>query len=130
MDILKFGGHSKDSDNTEKPKEVTSPTINEAVDILVERLFNTPEYQLYLHEKERVKGDEICIDKIHRYREITYELQNLSPERKFRDGKRLESELDELGRDVRVSDFLQAEVDFARIYQDIIKRILNRIELD
>ena len=105
-------------------------SLNRAADDLVDILFSAPEYKEYSREKERIRGDEECIGRIHRFRELTYELQCASDDHRRHEKDRIERECEALARDKRVIDYMQAEVDFIRVYQEMIKRILNRIEID
>ncbi|MCR4658372.1 MAG: YlbF family regulator [Lachnospiraceae bacterium] len=104
--------------------------LDMAVSSLIKSLLDTPEYRTYLQEKSRVDGDEECLNKIRRFRELSYELQNCSDEQRMHEAARIEAESDALCNDVRVLDFMQAEVDFIRLYQDIIGRIIKEIDIE
>ncbi|MCR4740781.1 MAG: YlbF family regulator [Lachnospiraceae bacterium] len=114
----------------EENKNEKTEELFMAADHLTDLLFKTQEYLDYLREKERVKGDVECINRIRRFRELTYEMQSIADDNRRNEKYRIEKECEELCTDKRVIDYMQAEVDFIRIYQEVIKRIINRIELD
>ncbi|HAG69475.1 MAG TPA: hypothetical protein DCL38_05830 [Lachnospiraceae bacterium] len=105
-------------------------SLDRAVDSLIEQLLLTTEYKTYLRLKDRVGNDEQCLKKIRRFRELSYELQNLTDEQRVREAARIEAESDALCSDPRVMDFMQAELDLVRLYQDIISRIIKEIDLE
>ncbi|MCR4924373.1 MAG: YlbF family regulator [Lachnospiraceae bacterium] len=115
-----------DSKSKENKKD---GSLDRAIEDLIKVIRNTPEYISFKQEKERINNDSECIEKIHRFRELTYDLQNASPEQRMRDEGRYMAEIDRLSTDGRVTDYMQAEVDFARLYQDVMEKILNNIEL-
>ena len=104
--------------------------LDRAVEALIEQLLLTPEYKTYLKEKDRVGNDEQCLNKIRRFRQLSYELQSLSDEQRVNEAARIEAESDALCSDMRVLDFMQAEVDFIRLYQGIISRIIKEIDIE
>ncbi len=104
--------------------------LEQAVATLIDRLLTTQEYKAYLKYKERVSGDEECLNKIRRFRELSYELQNCSDERRMSEAARIEAECDALCGDFRVLDFMQAEIDFIRLYQSVISRIIEEIDIE
>ncbi|MCR5789830.1 MAG: YlbF family regulator [Lachnospiraceae bacterium] len=104
--------------------------LDQAVEAFIEQLLLTPEYQAYLKEKDRISDDEKCLNNIRRLRQLSFDLQNLSDEQRLHEGALIERECDELCEDVRVLDFMQAETDFIRLYQEILQRILERIDIE
>lgn len=103
--------------------------IDEAVDILIEQMCATDTYKAYVEEKRRVENDEGCIEKIRRYRALSEEIQNMSDDERVRDGDRIENELDQITMDARVLDYVQAEIDFARMFQKAINKITDAIDM-
>ena len=104
-------------------------SIEEAVDVLIEQMCATDAYKAYMEEKHRVENDESCVEKIRRYRALSEEIQNMSDEERSRDGARIEDELDKITMDARVLDYVQAEIDFARMFQKAINRITDAIDM-
>ncbi|MBQ7564530.1 MAG: YlbF family regulator [Lachnospiraceae bacterium] len=104
--------------------------LEQAVKALIEQLLSTQEYVSYLKEKDRVGSDAECMDKIRRFRHLSYELQNLSDEQRVHEGARIEAECDNLCSDIRVLDFMEAEIAFVRLYQGIIHRIIKEIDIE
>ena len=105
-------------------------TLDRAVELLIEQLLLTPEYKAYLGMRERIGDDEECLNKIRRFRQLSDELQNLSDEQRISEAARIEAESDALCNDPRVLDFMQAEIDFVRLYQGIIGRIITEIDIE
>ncbi len=101
-----------------------------AVESLIEQLLRTPEYEAYARAKERVEGDEECLNKIRRFRQLSIEIQNYSDEQRIREGARIETECDRLLEDPRVMDTMEAETDLVRMYQYVISRMIEAIELE
>ncbi len=104
--------------------------LEKALNALIKQLLLTDEYVSYLKEKDRVGTDEECLEKIRRFRDLSEELQNLTDEQRFREGARIEAECENLCSDVRVLDFMEAEIDFVRLYQGIIHRIIKEIDIE
>ena len=105
-------------------------TLDRAVEVLIEQLLLTPEYTTYLEMKGKVEDDEECLNKIRRFRQLSDELQNLTDEQRIREAARIEAECDALCNDPRVLDFMQSEIDFVRLYQGIIGRIITEIDIE
>ena len=104
--------------------------LEQAVNALIERLLSSEEYVTYLREKERVGSDEECLKKIRRFRQLSDELQALSDEQRVREGARIEAECDSLCSDMRVLDFVEAEMAFVRLYQGVILKITKEIDIE
>ena len=104
--------------------------LEQAVNALIEQLLSTDEYVSYLKEKDRVGTDEECMEKIRKFRRLSYELQNLTDEQRVHEGARIEAECDNLCSDMRVLDFMEAEIAFVRLYQGIIRRIIKEIDIE
>ncbi|MBQ8970770.1 MAG: YlbF family regulator [Lachnospiraceae bacterium] len=104
--------------------------LEQAVNALIEQLLSTDEYVSYLKEKDRVGTDEECMEKIRKFRRLSYELQNLTDEQRVHEGAKIEAECDNLCSDMRVLDFMEAEIAFVRLYQGIIRRIIKEIDIE
>ncbi len=105
-------------------------SLDRAVEVLIEQLLLTPEYKTYLGMKEKIEEDEECLNKVRRFHRLSDEIQNLTDEQRIREAARIEAESDELCSDSRVLDFMQAEIDFVRLYQGIIGRIITEIDIE
>lgn len=105
-------------------------SLDRAVEALIEQLLLTTEYKTYLEMKGKIGDDEECLNKIRRFRQLSDELQNLSDEQRIREAARIEAECDDLCNDPRVLDFMQSEIDFVRLYQGIIGRIITEIDIE
>ena len=104
-------------------------SVDDAVDVLIEQMQQSEIYKEYVAQKHRVETDSECVEKIRRYRNLSQEIQNMSDEERVNSGFRIENELDEICSDGRVLDYVQAEVDFARMFQRAQQKVNDAIEM-
>ena len=105
--------------------------LDGAIEELIEQMRHTSTYQNYAKQKETVKNFPELKEKIDTLRELNYRLQKMpESEGLYEEGERLEQEYEELCEDTRVHDFMQAELDFCRLFQDILAKITSSIEFE
>ena len=103
-------------------------SLDSAIAVLVDRIRETDEFKNYSRCIEEVKYDEEAMDKINRLREISLRIQQYDEDRLNREAEEIEKTIENLCIDSRVSDFMQAEVDFSRLYQRITEAIIGLID--
>lgn len=105
--------------------------LDGAIEELIEQMCRTSAYQNYARQKETVKNFPELKEKIDTLRELSYRLQKMpESESLYEESERLEQEYEELCEDTRVHDFMQAELDFCRLFQDILAKITSSIEFE
>lgn len=107
------------------------PEMEKATKKYIEALQNTEEYRNYCHMKESAKADPALWQQICDYRKRRYEFQNLtSQEELFDRVDAFEREYRELRADKRVVDFLNAEVAFCRMMQEVNLHIVEAMQFE
>lgn len=82
----------------------------------IDQLKSYDAYRNYLQQKEKLKQFPALRDAVLRVREITEIMQeDVSAEEE----ERLRAEFDTLNADPVVHDFMQAEIDYCRMFQEI-----------
>ncbi len=105
--------------------------FDSTVESLIAVIHNTKEYQAFLHEKEKVARFPELKQKINEYRLKNYELQNSTNDDELFDKmEEFDREYEEFRDDPLVSDFLEAELDFCRMMQDMNMRITAALDFD
>lgn len=95
---------------------------------LIEVLEESEPFQNYLKQQEMAKSDQELLEKIHEIRDLNLKLQTeQNSERAYEEQDLLEARYDELCSDKRVYDFIQAELDFVKIYQELNQIILDKV---
>lgn len=93
---------------------------------IIDRLRECSEYKHYLEQKERILQFPELKNSIYRLREINNLIQEVTdPETE----ENLRAEYEWLCSDVRVHDFMQAELDYCRMFQEIEAIMASELEL-
>ena len=105
--------------------------LEAAVRNLIDVLKQTQEYQSYQENVKAIRDDVEIKSKIDELRSLNYLMQN-TPEgaESVENEERLEEQFERLCEDSRVNDFMQAEIDFCRMFQDIMMQITQEIDFE
>jgi len=105
--------------------------MEKATDKYIAALQKSDEYCNYADAKAKAKEDPILWQQICEYRRKRYEFQNLtSPEELFDRVDAFERDYREWKKDSRVTAFLDAELAFCRMMQDINLRIVDAVDFE
>lgn len=105
-----------------------SKSMELIVDEFIKAIEDSSVYQEYARQQENVKGHQDVLDKINEIRELNLRLSTIqNSDQAYDEQDRLEKRYDELSGDKRVFDFIEAENRFIGMYQEIYKRIMERI---
>jgi len=105
--------------------------LEAAVKNLIVEIKNSKTYLSYRKQKENINDDEELKLKIEELQRLNFMMQN-SPEgpNSLEEQERLEQQFEDLCEDSRVNDFFQAELDFCRLFQDTLQRIVKDIDFE
>ena len=93
---------------------------------MIDSLRSCEEYQHYLQEKEKIQKVPELKASIYRLREINLLIQEVTdPETE----EHLRAEYDYLSADIRIRDFMQAETDYCRLFQEIEEVMASELDL-
>ncbi|MCR5221800.1 MAG: YlbF family regulator [Lachnospiraceae bacterium] len=93
---------------------------------MIDSLRSCEEYQHYLQEKEKIQKFPELKASIYRLREINLLIQEVTdPETE----EHLRAEYDHLSADIRIRDFMQAETDYCRLFQEIEEVMASELDL-
>ncbi len=106
-------------------------SLDAAVDNLIDEMKRTEVYRQYQSQKNSIDTDPEARAKIEELRALNLKIQN-TPENVdiLDESERLEEKLEELCEDSRVNDFMQAELDFCRLFQDILSHLVQEIDFE
>lgn len=105
--------------------------LENVVDSMINAIKNTKEYQNYLREKEKISRFPDVAQQINEYRIKNYELQSMtSKEELFNKIDDFDREYEKFKEDPLVSDFLEAELDFCRMMQNITMTVTAALDFD
>ena len=94
---------------------------------IMDRLRECSEYKRYLEQKRRIMQFPELKGNIYRIREIYGQIQEVTdPETE----DNLRAEYEQLCSDVRIHDFMQAELDYCRMFQEIEAIMAKELDLD
>ncbi len=97
----------------------------------VEYLKNTPEYREYQNQKRRISSDEELKNGVDTLRELSYRIQQDSDERSLAaNTSKFMEDYKDLLQVKQVRDFLKAEDGFTRLVKDLLKSIVEGLELE
>ncbi len=103
--------------------------INQATDEFIAALLDSEEYHNYRTELARVKQFPELKAKIDEFRRRNYELQARG-DLDFDKLDRFEKEYETFREDIRVADFLAAELDLCKAVQKISMRITDALQFE
>ena len=107
------------------------PELEKATKKYIAAMQDTEEYQNYCRMKEAAKADPTLWQQICDYRKRRYEFQNLtSQEELFDRVDAFEREYRELKTDKRVVEFLNAELAFCRMMQEVNLYIVEAMRFE
>ena len=93
---------------------------------IMDRLRECSEYKHYLEQKERILQFPQLKSSIYRLREINGLIQDVTdPETE----ENLRAEYENLCSDARIRDFMQAELDYCRMFQEIEAIMASELDL-
>lgn len=105
--------------------------VERAANQLIDEILASEYYKAYETQKERMKGKPELRDKINEFRERNFQLQNLEDsDELFDEVDKLEREYELFSSDPIVGLFLEAELNFCRMIQDINYKIVEAIEFE
>lgn len=106
-------------------------SIEKATDFFIEQIRKTEVFQEYNFQKERLKQQPELFAQVVVYRQENYLLQTgTSKEDLFERMDAFEKEYEKFLEDPLVDDFLQAEVAFCRMMQEINVRITTDLDFE
>lgn len=95
------------------------------------RIAETDVYRKYCYEKDRIKKQPDLYEKVNEYRALTFQLQNNT------DQDQLFDKLDEYEREYEkfrenpvVESFLQAELGFCRLMQELNNLVMEQLDFE
>lgn len=109
----------------------TNREIWEGIDVLVAAIKKTTEYQEYEFQKEKIKRIPELKARIDDFRKKNYELQNSPQSDNLMEAvERFQKEYESFMENPLVADFLQAELAFCRLMQDVNVHITAAIDFE
>lgn len=95
------------------------------------KIQQTDIYRTYCHERERIKQDPELHAKVNAYRQATFELQNYTDQDQLFDRMdAYEKEYENFRENPVVESFLQAELAFCRMMQELNILILDHLDFE
>ncbi|MBO4902907.1 MAG: YlbF family regulator [Lachnospiraceae bacterium] len=94
---------------------------------IIDRLRECGEYKHYLEEKEKILRFPELKSSIYRLREINGLIQEVTDQDREEE---LRAEYDRLYSDIRIHDFMQAELDYCRMFQEIQAIMAQELDLE
>lgn len=105
--------------------------IMEAARGFADQIMTSDTYKEYLYQRERIKKQPELYAKVNEYRQRNYDLQNETDSEELFD--RLEAfdkEYEKFRENPFVDDFLQAELAFCRMMQDVYMLLADEIDFE
>jgi cell fate (sporulation/competence/biofilm development) regulator YlbF (YheA/YmcA/DUF963 family) len=104
-------------------------SVHEALDRLIKEVIVSKEYQEYLREKERVKKYPELKKRLDEFRRKNFQMHN-GDDRALEMLDQMEQEYDTLMENPVVSGFLNSELAFCRLMQDISMSLAGSIDFE
>ena len=104
--------------------------LSEALDGLICELKKTEFFDNYYRCIREIEGDSEAEARVNELRALSIKVQEFSEDEINREIENIEKRLEELCSDNRVAEFMIAESEFSRLYQEIVARIINSLEDD
>ncbi len=110
---------------------MTNDQIRMAAKDYASRIQETDIYRKYCKERERLKKDPELYAKVNEYRRSTYELHNNTDKDQLFDRMdAYEKEYESFRENPLVENFLQAELDFCRLIQELNIIIMDHLDFE
>ena len=111
--------------------KIIGNNLDAAVNNLIDEMKQTEAYKQYQYQKNSIYTDPEAKSKIDELRALNLKIQN-APENVdiLDESERVEEQLEEICEDSRVNDFMQAELDFCRLFQDILSQLAQGIDFE
>ncbi len=95
------------------------------------KIQQTDIYRIYCRERERIKQDPELYAKVNAYRQATFELQNYTDQDQLFDRMdAYEKEYEHFRENPLVENYLQAELAFCRMMQELNILILDHLDFE
>ena len=105
--------------------------IRTAAKDYAEKIRQTDVYRTYCREKDRLKADPELFAKVNEYRRNTYDLQNnTDSDQLFDRMDAYEKEYESFRENPLVENFLQAELAFCRMIQELNVLVLDHLDFE
>ena len=110
---------------------MTDEEIRSAAKKYAGEIMETDVYRKYCYEKERIKKQPDLYAKVNEYRERTFELQNaMNDEDLFDKMDAYEKEYEKFRENPVVEGFLQAELAFCRMMQELNEIVMFHLDFE
>ena len=110
---------------------MTSDQIRMAAKEYAGKIQETDIYHNYCREKERIKKDPELYAKVNRYRQMTFDLHNNTDKDQLFDRMdSYEKEYESFRENPLVENFLQAELAFCRMIQELNTIIMDHLDFE
>lgn len=111
--------------------DLMSKEVQDALNVFMNVIKNTNEYKEYNFQKEKVKRIPELKARIDEFRAKNYQLQNSQEnDNLMEDVERLQRENEKFLENPLVADFLQAELEFCRMMQEVNVGIAEAIDFE
>lgn len=105
--------------------------MREAIKQFADKIMASDTYMEYLYQREKIKKQPALYDKVNEYRQRNFELQNETDEEDLFDRmEAFEREYEKFREDPLVDDFLNAELAFCRLMQEIDLLLAQAIDFE
>lgn len=105
--------------------------LDNAVEDLITAIRDSNEYQAFLQEKDRMNQFPELKKQIDEYRIRNYELQSMTNEEElFQQMEEFNHKYERFREDPLVSAFLEAEINFCRMMQEMSMKITAALDFD
>lgn len=109
---------------------MTDEEIKKSAKEYAEKIKDTDIYRKYYYERERIKKQPDLYAKVNEYRARTYELTNYTEGDLFERMDAYEKEYEKFRENPIVEGFLQAELEFCRMMQELNELIMEHLDFE
>ncbi len=102
--------------------------FDEAFEAMLDSLKKTDEFINYRNCFAAIQDDDTAKECVDRIRELNIKVSQMSEDEYERESEDMAARMEELCSDVRVFDFILAEVDFSKLFQHITDRIVGTLD--
>lgn len=99
-----------------------------ALEDFLEKLRQTDEFINYKATYDAIQDDDHAMSCVENIRELNIRVMDMDEDEYERESENIAARMDELCSDSKVSRFFLAEVEFSKMYQYIIDRIVSELD--